>query len=803
MNDYEREHLERLRKLAPECMVLLRKNGDFPLEKPGKIALFGSGARHTVKGGTGSGDVNARFVISVEEGLERAGFTVTSKGWLACYDQVRETASERFYEEIRQEAKEKHQMPILIGMGRAMAEPEYLLPRNAEGDTAVYVLARNSGEGSDRRPIPGDVLLTETEIRDILAIRREYTRFLLVLNVGGPVDLSPLGEVENILLLSQLGAGTGDAFADVLLGRAVPSGKLSTTWAAWEDYPTVGEYIQPDDTRYREGIYVGYRWFDTVGQEALFPFGFGLSYTDFHYGKPSVALRGSKVTVNVPVKNSGSFPGKEIVQVYVSVPAGKLDQPWQTLAAFGKTALLEPGKRETLRLTFSLEELASFDEEASAWVLEPGRYVIRVGADSRSTVPAALVELNERVVLRQVKHVGGRPDFTDWKSEAVAEALPAELPVLKAEASAFSPLPCPKPAVPSDYARGLVSGLDEESLLRLCLGQFSGSGLASVIGSASQSVAGAAGETYGGIPGLPGLVMADGPAGLRLSRQYTRDAKGAHAIGSTMPADMAALMPAAVRHLMKLTQSKPKGKVYEQYCSSIPIGTALAQSWNPAVAEACGDLVGREMEIFGIQLWLAPAFNIHRTILCGRNFEYYAEDPLLAGRMAAGMTRGVQRHPGCGVTVKHFCCNNQELHRMTSNSLVSERALREIYLRAFEICIREADPAALMTSYNLLNGEHTSQRADLLQTLLREEWGYRGLLMTDWVVAQASAKGRHAVALSAPSIAAGNIFMPGSLADLRLALKALRGQDKRCALSRREAERCAAQVVDCALRLKT
>ena len=756
MNDYEREHLERLRALAPECMVLLRKNGDFPLEAPGKIALFGSGARRTIKGGTGSGDVNSRFVISIEEGLERAGFTVTSKGWLTGYDVVREMASERFYAGIRQEAREKHQLPILVAMGRAMAEPEYLLPRNAEGDTAVYVLARTSGEGSDRKPVPGDVLLTETEIRDILAIRREYKRFLLVLNVGGPVDLSPLGDVENILLLSQLGAVTGDAFADVLLGRSVPSGKLSTTWAAWPDYPTVGEYVQPDDTRYREGIYVGYRWFDSVGKEPAFPFGFGLSYAEFERGSVSAALKGSRVSLTVPVKNIGSYPGKECVQVYVSVPAGKLDQPRQTLAAFGKTGLLQPGKRETLHIHFNLEELASFDEEASAWILEAGHYGIHVGSSSRETQPAAVLALPEAVAIRSVCHVGGKPDFQDWKPAPLSLDFPKSLPELTVDPAVFR---------------------------------------------AIKQVAGAAGETYGSIPGLPGLVMADGPAGLRLSRTYTRDAKGAHAIGATMPADMTALLGPLEKGAMSLLQGKAKGEVYEQYCTAIPIGTALAQSWNPAVVEACGDLVGREMEIFGVQLWLAPAFNIHRTILCGRNFEYYSEDPLLAGRMAAAMTRGVQKHPGCGVTIKHFCCNNQELNRMTSNSLVSERALRELYLRAFEICIREADPAALMTSYNLLNGEHTSERADLLQTLLREEWGYRGLLMTDWVVSNASGKGRHSMAFSAPSIAAGNIFMPGSPSDFQRALKALTGKDKRFALSRREAERCAAQVVDCALRL--
>ena len=248
LQDYEREHAQTVRRLGAECTVLLKRNGDFPLEKPGDIALFGSGARLTVKGGTGSGEVNSRYFVTVEEGLENAGFTVTSKYWLETYALLRGAARERYLRQLRAEARKKHKIAALEFMGAVMPEPEYNIPLYGEGDTAVYVLSRISGEGSDRAPVPGDILLTETEIRDILCLQKKYKRFLLVLNVGGVVDLSPVMAVENILLLSQLGAETGNILADLLLGRAYPSGKLATTWAAWEDYPSIGEFGGRDET---------------------------------------------------------------------------------------------------------------------------------------------------------------------------------------------------------------------------------------------------------------------------------------------------------------------------------------------------------------------------------------------------------------------------------------------------------------------------------------------------------------------------------------------------------------------------
>lgn len=804
LNDYEKLHLSKMRSYAPECMVLLKKNGDFPLERPCEVAIYGSGARNTIKGGTGSGDVNVRFSVSVEQGLEEAGFTVTTKAWLDGYDAVRTQAHKQFIVDIKQQAKKQHTLPVLLGMGAVMPEPDYALPLDGAGDTALYILARISGEGNDRNPKAGDIKLSKTEIRDILEANRKYKHFMLVLNVGGVVDLSPVIEVGNILILSQLGSVTGWALADVLLGKSTPSGKLAATWSAWEDYPTIGEFGQPDDTRYREGVYVGYRYFDSAGQKALYPFGFGLSYTEFELGTAEVSLNGTTLTLAVPVTNTGKLPGKEVVQAYVSVPWGKLDQPYQTLAGFAKTQELAPGGMQTVLIRFGMEELAGYDTDSAEYILESGPYVVRIGNSSRNTVPTAIITLKESVTVRQVSNVGGVPDFADWKPDApLPMETNANVPSLVLGPAAFEALVWPEPSTPSIQTQKIVAGLSEEQLAWLCVGNYKdGAGVASVIGEASQLVAGAAGETTSRVADVPTIVMADGPAGLRLSRQYTRDEKGVHAVGSTMPAGLDDFFGPVEKFVMGLFQKKPKGEIHTQFCTALPIGTALAQSWNLELCANCGAIVGDEMERFGVHLWLAPAFNIHRSPLCGRNYEYYSEDPLVSGKIGAAVTKGVQSRAGRGTTIKHFCCNNQETNRYISSSAVSERALREIYLRGFQICVKESSPCALMTSYNLLNGIHTSERSDLLKTIVRGEWGYDGLIMTDWIVSAMGSKGKYRMAKAAPSIKAGNdIFMPGGPADYKSILAAVKGRSKEFSLTRAELVSCAQRVVDMTLKL--
>ena len=831
METYEIDHLAAVRALAPECMVLLRSNGAFPLAEPGEIALFGSGARRTIKGGTGSGDVNSRHVTTIEEGLETAGFTIVTRPWLEAYDRVRDRAHQDFIADIRAEAAERGVPAIMVGMGSVMPEPEYTIPLDIQAGTdphaAVYVLSRTSGEGSDRTPEAGDLRLTDTEIRDILALNGRFERFLLVLNVGGVVDLSPLGDVANILLLSQLGATIGDAFADVLLGRAYPSGKLATTWAAWDEGDQIGDFGDPDDTHYREGVYVGYRFYDSVGKEPLFPFGFGLGYTTFDVQTRQVSLDGARVSIDVDVTNTGGYPGKETIQVYASVPAGRLDQPFQALAGFTKTDEIAPGATARITVDVDLTDLASYDEASHATILEAGRYLLRAGTSSRQLSPVAVVELAQDATVRHLAGDLGEPGFTDWKPEVPAVLdIPAGLPVLTVDPA---DLRLPDHAEPDEQsalegfseALTFARGLCDDELIHIVLGDYRrGEESGSIVGAASTTVIGAAGQTTTRIPGLPSIIMADGPAGLRLAPTYGVDAEGPFSLGdSSLPATFLELMDDAGREALGIAdepQPREPTEIREQYTTAIPIGTALAQSWNPGLAQRLGDVVGAEMEHFGIHLWLAPAFNLHRSVLCGRNFEYLSEDPLLAGRIAAAITRGVQSHPGRGVTIKHLACNNQETNRLNSNSRVSPRALRDLYLRAFEICVRQARPAAVMTSYNLINGVHTSESAQLLEVILRREWGFDGLVMTDWVVdGMTRSDMKHPRATAAATVKAGNeLFMPGGETDREDLLAALergsagrgaRGrtepEDGGVSLTRGDLEKQAARVIRAAWRL--
>ncbi|MCQ2500955.1 MAG: glycoside hydrolase family 3 C-terminal domain-containing protein, partial [Lachnospiraceae bacterium] len=413
MQEYEKKHLKKVLKTAAECTVLLRKNGQFPLEGPAKIDAFGSGMRYTVKGGTGSGEVNSRFTRTIEKGLEKSGFEITSKEWLDAYDVVRSQAKKDFAKQLKKEAKAKKEVVFMYAMGKTMKEPNHELPLEKHADVAIYVLSRNSGEGSDHEPVEGDVKLAESEVRDILALDSMYEKFMLVLNVGGVVDLSPVKDVGNILLLSQLGVDCGRVLAEILTGKQNPSGKLTTTWSAWEDYCSEGTFGDWNETRYKEGIYVGYRYFDKIGRKALFPFGYGLSYTEFEIQTEDVSVDADSITIKTKVKNIGSRPGKEVIQVYVSMPAFSCGKPYQDLVAYKKTALLKPGQEETLELAFTLSDFASYNEDTACYILEKGDFIIRTGNSSVNTEIVAVVNLDETAVTRQVKNCLGKPDFVD------------------------------------------------------------------------------------------------------------------------------------------------------------------------------------------------------------------------------------------------------------------------------------------------------------------------------------------------------------------------------------------------------
>lgn len=836
---FEKEHIDLVRKTAPECALFLKREDDTLPLAPGKAALYGSGARKTIKGGTGSGDVNVRHFVTVEEGMERAGFEIVSKAWLDAYDQVLVDARAVFVEQIKKEAAELGINAVMYGMGKAMPEPQYEIAMDAECDLAVYVLSRISGEGADRDVSAGDINLSETEIRDILYCSRHYKKFVLVLNVGGMVNLEPVMEVKNILLLGQLGTPTGDVLADILTGASNPSGKLAMTWAPIEQYPSTKGFGDMDDTVYNEGIYVGYRYFKTANVTPTFPFGYGLSYTKFEIGTASVAADEKKVSVTVPVTNIGICAGKEVIQLYVSKPSAKLDQPYQELAAFVKTSELKPSESEKVTLTFSLRDLAAYDEELASYVLEKGVYWLRIGNSSEDTVVCAGLKLDADVIVKECKTICPGADIPKFipadgmeAQERDAQVKNPEVSVYELHAELFQTEKVTYSEEPKEIlnketgsfeevksgkisAEQFVASLTNEQLAYLSIGLYEdNTGMGSMIGASAQTVAGAAGETTKRLEelGVPSLVMADGPAGVRICKMYKIVDGKAKGVDNPL-AGMMEFMDQEQLQMMaamapKPTEAEEKAPIHYAYCTAIPIGTALAQSFNTEMCEILGDLVGKEMEQFGVHLWLAPAMNIQRSPLCGRNFEYYSEDPVVGGRIAAAITNGVQKHKGCGTTIKHFALNNQETNRMASNSIVSERALREIYLRTFEICIRESAPAAVMSSYNLVNGEHANNSKDIQTHVLRDEWGYEGAVMTDWyavggmIAAAGGRENKHPAGLASGCIHARNdLVMPGMEADFEEMLSAVDNPEAKYPITRAELQVTAKRVLEMILKL--
>lgn len=839
MQPFEKEHIDTVRKAAPECTLFLKRDGTLPLDAPCRVALYGSGARKTIKGGTGSGDVNARHFVTIEEGLQKAGFKITTKKWLDDYDALLASRRAEFVRQVKEEAGQLGVNPVMYCMGKVMPEPGYEFALDAGGEMAVYALARISGEGADRAMVAGDISLSETEIRDVLALNKKYEKFVLVLNVGGMVDLEPVKDVKNIFLLGQLGTSTGDVLADLLLGKSYPSGKLAMTWAPIGKYASTKGFGDMDDTLYTEGIYVGYRYFDTVHEKPDFPFGYGLSYTKFEMTVKDTAVETGKITVTVEVRNTGTFAGKETVQVYYSAPAGKLDKPYQELAAFSKTEELRPGECANVTLGFNIVDMVSYDTELSSYILEGGEYIIRVGNSSEDAVPCCMVVLDETAVIKKVKNICPGCTFkdfvpeteTDATSETVKDRSMADIPVhriwakdMPQEIVVYDEMPreqAGNACTWEDVKNGrstideFVGSLNEKQLAYLSIGLFEDhAGMGSIVGVAAQSVAGAAGESSQRLQdlGVPSLVMADGPAGLRLCTKYKVVDGKAKGVDSPL-AGFTDFMDAEQLRQMAAMAPRPSEEelaapINYTYCTAIPIGTALAQSFSEEVCRMCGDIVGDEMEKFGIHLWLAPAMNIQRSPLCGRNFEYYSEDPLVSGLLAAAVTKSVQAHKGCGVTVKHFALNNQETNRTASNSIASERAIREIYLRGFEICVREAQPHTLMSSYNLVNGEHTCNSRDLQTHVLRNEWGFEGMVMTDWYAAGSTMLGinkgesKHPAGSSAGCIHAGNdLVMPGMQADLDDMMDALSNPEHAYPITKAQLQVTAKRVLETVLKL--
>ena len=522
----------------------------------------------------------------------------------------------------------------------------------------------------------------------------------LVLNVPGVVDLSPVKDVKNILLLSQLGVVTGDIFADIILGKANPSGKLSDTWAAVKDYRFIEEFGGIDNTRYLEGIYVGYRFFDSANVEPLFPFGFGLSYTEFEVKYSGIKNDKDVFTVSVKVTNVGEFEGKEVVQIYLSPSQENKDKPYQSLVAFKKTPLLKPKESTDLNITFKLSDSARFDEETAQYILDRGQYIICLGKHSRYTIEVAYITLPEDIVTEVLKNVGGKADFKDYKPKIKYDYKLSDLEEIVLEKKDFEKKRVDYNNYKISFNQKLLSFTDAE-LARICLGDFTNTNEE----SSKVHVQGEAGKTVLHLDKIDKyLVLADGPAGLRLVKKYGIDEKGVYRLCDNINAlnNRDLYTDEEWKKVDTLENNLDrKGTVYYQYATAIPTGTSLAQSFNEELVEIMGNVVGNEMEIFKVNIWLAPGMNIHRNIQNGRNFEYFSEDPLLTGKMAAAMTRGVQKHTNRAVTIKHFACNNQEMDRFNGNSIVSERALRELYLRGFKIAVQESNPILVIFNFNL------------------------------------------------------------------------------------------------------
>ena len=792
----ERSHSDSVRRIAGECMVLLENDGVLPLSGPQKVALYGNGARATVKGGTGSGEVNSRYSVSVEQGLEEAGFEITTKQWLAEQDRVIQEEFGAYMADVHQRA-EAMGIPDFFVMFNEHFVPKALAPfQQAEGDLAIYVLGRNSGEGSDRYAEEGDYELTQAEVALLTALGRSYKKVIVLLNLGGVINAATLKAIPGIsamLLISQSGNMGGHIVADVLLGKSIPSGRLTDTWAEkYMDYPSSATFSHNNgnwnDEYYTDGIFVGYRYFDTFNVKPLYPFGYGLNYTTFTMETLGASADEKQVSVTVKVTNTGAFSGREVVQVYGSAPRAGLEKPMQVLCGFGKTRLLQPGQCQELKVSFDLTNLESYDPAKAAYVLEAGEYVIRVGVNSRNTHVAALVRLDETVETKKVRNICPLDEeFEEISCAGVECWKPENEDAEKAAAPVFAISAAKVPTVTIEYAgepepfapagtdhvitleevrdgkytmEQLVSQLSVEEMAEWCVGAARDN--ENVIGSASKAVPGAAGETSLALAyrGVRDMINADGPAGLRLIPHFRTDAEGKLLPGGS-----------AIGGMAEDFAPKQEGDVdYYQYCTAIPIAWLLASSWDLELIEKCGDIVGAEMETFGVRVWLAPGMNIHRNPLCGRNFEYYSEDPLLSGLCAAADVRGVQKHPGVGTSIKHYFANNQEDNRMYCNAHIKERAIREIYLRNFGICIEASQPMTIMTSYNLINGIHAANCYDSITCYAREECGFQGYVMTDWFTSNAKVSGalakpnpKYSCSSSPLCVYAGNdVQMPGS-----------------------------------------
>ncbi|MFV0362952.1 MAG: glycoside hydrolase family 3 protein [Suipraeoptans sp.] len=712
------ENMQLARACAADGMVLLKNDKQaLPLTAK-KVAVFGAGAADTVTCGTGSGYATAPYTVSVMEGLIAAGVELTTLTWLERFIAATKKANEedttltpikRMWSGLR----------ILID-DLEITESELKEARTA--DTAIYVIRRNAGENGDRKAEKGDYYLSDIERRNLETLGANFDKTIVVLNtcVVDACFIEEIPGLEALLYMGLAGNESGNALADILTGKVCPSGRLTDTWARkYSDYPAAGTFGEnagnPLQQDYQEDIFVGYRYFDSFGVEPFYPFGYGLSYTSFKTEVMSVAADWQRVVIRVRVTNTGKCPGREVVQVYVTAPEGRLVKPYQELKGFGKTAVLKPEAATELQISIPTESLASYNTDAAAFIMEAGDYLIRVGGDSRNTKVCQIIRLDMTAVVRTVNN----EVCPDHELQLLVPPVRVK-EVSRAEVTCLAAADCPvvddsikltEDAQPLTPPNALGCTLPDVKAGNVTLEEFTASLEPEVL---YRLVAGASNETHYETP-------------VRM-KQKAEPVKAPSSSGSTT-----ALFTSSLGIPNCNMTDGPAG-LHMLGCAttSYPAGILIAQTWDQDYAQALGSGMGKEMEHYKNSVLLGPGMNIHRDPLCGRNFEYYSEDPLLTGKMAAAATKGVQSVPGIFVAIKHFACNNQEAERTLTNSTVSERALREIYLRGFEICVREANPKTVMSSYNKLNGVHTSSNYELLTEILRGEWGFSGLVMTDW-----------------------------------------------------------------------
>ena len=732
---------ELIRQAGAEGCVLLKNDGALPLNRDKEVAVFGRCQLDWFYVGYGSGgDVNAPYHVNLIDGLRNAGLKLNADALNAYETWTQQEDNMADHGWWGHWPMNYPEMPLDDALVQKAAQT---------AETAIVVIGRAAGEDRENTLTKGSFYLTDEERVLLDAVTAAFSRVVVLLNIGNIIDLAWTEEygdkLSALMIVWQSGMESGNAVADVLTGAVIPCGKLSDTIARrYEDYPSCANFGGKEFNDYAEGIYVGYRYFDRHPDKVLYPFGFGLSYTCFTLKSESLERRENETEAVITVTNTGTLPGKEVVQLWCHAPAGRLDKPLRVLVAFGKTKALAPGESETLRLCCDDKCLASYDEESSRFILESGEY--RFTANGTET---SGFTLDEEITVEQCEPLC---KTSAELRERILSRLPKAVPVTGIGSYTLDDVKSGKIGLDDFIAR--LSDKELEALSR-------GHGM---MGS-SLGVAGNAGA-FGGVieslrkKGVPPIITSDGPAGLRLKK----------------------------------------------YCALQPCGTALACTWNTDLIEALSAKIGEEMIHYGVDVQLAPGMNIHRNPLCGRNFEYFSEDPLLSGKMAAATVRGVQSK-GRAACPKHFACNNQETNRNRNDSRVSERALREIYLRNFEIVVKEAKPLTIMTSYNKVNGVWSHYNYDLVTTVLRGEWAYTGCVITDWWMQKSKSPEFPKLKNNAYRVRAQvDVLMPGDIGHLAKQYKSdgslLETLGQADGISRAELQRTARSVLTLAMKLK-